>query len=171
MSKVHEGLRPEDYGEYEKIAVNPDDPKPFDEVAENIRRYWEDLRVVVAYCGKVAYFWGTLKGLNNGNPDVKDLAASRSRDREYYRGNVDHWVAKSRRALQIFKLSANEFGGFNYRDKDFLNGLISEDRRRSYYDTIAFGKKKGIVFTPKEIEERYQARVKKRAAKKLKNHQ
>lgn len=148
-------------------SSNINSPLPFDENAENVRIYWRYFRRVVKSCGQTAYYFKTMRNLESEVPDVVKLAQSKGYNLCYYKGKTAKWVCEARRDLYKFKAHMKDAYDLDLYcpDRKFLNNLVDEDRRASYYDTIRRFSKELIILTPDEVEGRYQKRLAKREAK------
>ena len=128
----------------EKIEIDFDaDEAPFDENADLIT-YYELFEAVLHACGKVAYYWKMLKGINHGSYPIDEVVQKYSHDVQYYIDKCNEWKNEAERALETLKKFNYNGGRLPYRDRDFLNALVSEDRRTSYRGTIKLGKKNKI---------------------------
>lgn len=154
--------------EKEEISFNAD-AAPFDTELTKLMEYYYQFEKLLSACGKVAYFFKTLQNIRRGAFPVEDLLRKYQHDEEYYKENVEKWVNEARATLEVLK-GVYEGETLPYSDKDFLNALVDEDRRRSYYGTIRLGKKHAKFFPYKDFEARYQRRLINREKKKSKPH-
>lgn len=154
--------------EKEEISFNAD-AAPFDTELTKLMEYYYQFERLLSECGEVAYYFKTLQNIRRGSFPVKDMLRKYGHDEAYYKENIDKHVAEARSALVNLKaVYASE--ALPYSDKDFLNALVDEDRRRSYYGTIKLGKKHAKFFPYKDFEARYQRRLINREKKKSKPH-
>ena len=138
---------------------------PFDTEVTNLMEYYYQFESLLAECGEVAYFFKTLQNIRRNALPVKDLLRKYQHDETYYDANTKEHIGKAKLVLAKLKAVYKD-KKFPYVDKDFLNALVNEDRRRCYYETVKLGKKNKKFFSYTDFEERYQRRRKNREKKK-----
>ena len=167
--------------EEEKLAewdagIHPDEEKlaaaaeaeavngPFDEDAD-LLEYFELMSAVLHACGKVAYYWFTLRNIQTGCYPVDEVMKEYGHSARYYIDKVNEWRDEARKRLETLKYFNYNDVSLPYADRDFLNMLVTEDRRRSYRETVSLGKKNKKFFGYDEFEARYQKRLENRRKK------
>ena len=133
-------------------------------------KFWYDFERLLYACGQTAYYWHMVNNIKKTPPNrAKDIATKYQHGLNYYREQKRAWVFEARRALGLWQLTAHtlgiEFHFENDEGRNFLNSLLDSDRRDCARDTIRYGKPKGIILSPDEIESRYSARLERRRKK------
>jgi len=154
--------------EKEEISFDAD-VAPFDAELTKLMEYYYQFEKLLSECGEVAYYFKTLQNIRRGSFPVKDVLRKYGHNEEYYKENVEKYVASARSTLADLK-NVYKDEALPYSEKDFLNALVNEDRRRSYYETVHLGKKNKKFFSYKDFEARYQRRLKNREKKNNKPH-
>ena len=108
-------------------------------------KYWKQYERLLHCCGKTAYYWRMKKNFKAGSPKVKRVAREQA----------------SKLFSQTLKLLGNELSTED--ERNLLNNLtLNPDYRACCYDSLEYGRKKGIVLSLAEIDARYDKRLKKR---------
>ena len=160
------GIYPDE--EKAKAIALETDESPFDIEKDTLLEYYRLFESLLRSVGKVAYYWKTRNNVHAGVPAVDEVAAKYGHRVGYYNFKLHEWIDKSNECLDdLVKFNYKNIK-IPYKKKDFLKSLVSEDRRRCYYETIGRGKKKEIFFSYEDFEERYQKRLKNRKEKEQK---
>ena len=169
LTPKNSGPRPDtDY-----IFEESDDPRTFLELLElcpdsinvpTLEIYYRDFLLLLELIGKVAYNYKMKRNLELGNQKVVKIAEQTQHTLASYTKYYRHWREEAYRSLTTFARTASYFGvAPPSNPRDFLNSLIDADRRDAYRQSIRLGIKHREIFSPTDLEERYQERLKKRA--------
>lgn len=129
-------------------------------------RYWEEYRRVLYCCGKVAYYDRSRDGIERGSPSLTEVASRYYHDEKYYSTKVRKWLKRRDEALHIFNKSIITLD-HPYLTKKSGRELLylltfNSDYRSCCYDSMKFGRKKGIILSLAEIDTRYDKRLQRR---------
>ena len=173
MSKVHEAMCPEKYGDYETKPVTLKSEEKSKEKYKPVitpTLYWQQYERVLHCCGRVASYARAYDGLERGSPTFNSIATEYDHDESYYDAKTQKWIKRRNEALHIFNATIMKLDHPYVTKKTGRELLFSltynPDYRACCYDALEYGKKKDIILTLAEIDERYNRRLKKRSRRK-----
>ena len=128
--------------------------------------YWKRYERVLQCCGKVAYYDRSHDGVERGSPTLTRVAEEYGHDAKYYDAKTKKWLKRRDEALHIFNKCVMDLG-HPYLTKRTGRELLylltfNPDYRNCCYDSLEYGRKKGIILTLSEIDARYDKRLEKR---------
>lgn len=128
-------------------------------------KYWKQYERLLHCCGKTAYYWRMRKNYKAGSPKVKKIAREHDRSIQHYKYKCEKWKGLTKEASKLFNQTLKQLGNeLSAEDeRNLLNNLtLNPDYRACCYDSLEYGRKKGIVLSLAEIDARYDKRLKKR---------
>lgn len=131
-----------------------------------ILEYLCEFRALVDACGQVSYYMNMKKCIMEKVSKAVVVAAAYQHDLRYYEEQYNGWRFKARRSYNVLSVHAKKLGYEMPNLSSFLNAMtFSKDRRDAYRDYLDTCLKNSKTISPREMEKKFQLRLKKRTKK------
>jgi hypothetical protein len=131
-----------------------------------VLEYISEFRALIDACGQVSYFYHMRLFVAAELKKAKEIASEYNHSFRYYDEQLKDWRAKATKKFVVLKFHGNRLGYSFPEQKSFLNELaLSKDRRDAYKGYLNTCLKKQKTFSPDELENKFQKRLKKRLGK------